>query len=408
MKKFLLGTTALVGILASASFANAAEKAAPLTITLGGSVKAVYGLTNEDGDKNQRSDAFYNDSDVTLRVNGTAAAGWKYGGRLKLGTSTADTNNGERYMVFASGSAGRLEAGNYNGASDRMAYYAPNKFGTGGIDGDYKEFVVNNFTATSATGNGIADGRKSLAGLTEMFKAFDTDYASKVTYFTPRVAGFQFGASYAPDANGDKAEPGSRRSDGFNSTSAVTQGILKREQFQNAYELGLNYVNTFSGVGVALGATYVGAEAKKDLQATTPKRYEDLAAYQLGGQLSYLGWTLGGGYVFQGESGYQKSTGNNTDAQGYNLGLQYETGPFVVGASALWAENEGVQSETLPATAGKNQSLDVYSLGATYVVAPGLSTFIEGTMFQYEPGAKGTDYKNNDGTVVMLGTKLEF
>jgi len=408
MKKFLLGTTALVGILASASFANAAEKAAPLTITLGGSVKAVYGLTNEDGDKNQRSDAFYNDSDVTLRVNGLAAAGWKYGGRLKLGTSTADTNNGERYLVFASGSAGRIEAGNYNGASDRMAYYAPNKFGTGGIDGDYKEFVVNNFTATSATGDGIADGRKSLAGLTEMFKAFDTDYASKVTYFTPRVAGFQFGASYAPDANGDKAEAGSRRSDGFNSTSAVTQGILKREQFQNAYELGLNYVNTFSGVGVALGATYVGAEAKKDLQATTPKRYEDLAAYQLGGQLSYLGWTLGGGYVFQGESGYQKSTGNNTDAQGYNLGLQYETGPFVVGASALWAENEGVQSETLPATAGKNQSLDVYSLGATYVVAPGLSTFVEGTMFQYEPGAKGTNYKNNDGTVVMLGTKLEF
>ncbi|MFO0445831.1 MAG: porin, partial [Holosporales bacterium] len=156
MKKFLLGTTALVGIVASASFASAADKAAPLTITLGGTVKAVYGLANEDGDKNQRPDAFYNDSDVTLRANGTAAAGWKYGGRIKLATSTSDTNNGERYLVFASGSAGRAEVGNYNGASDRMAYYAPNKFGTGGIDGDYKEFVVNNFDGASATGNGLA------------------------------------------------------------------------------------------------------------------------------------------------------------------------------------------------------------------------------------------------------------
>jgi outer membrane protein OmpU len=401
MKKFLLGTTALVGILASASFANAAEKAAPLTITLGGTVKAVYGLANEDGDKNQRPDAFYNDSDVTLRANGTAAAGWKYGGRIKLATSTSDTNNGERYLVFASGSAGRAEVGNYNGASDRMAYYAPNKFGTGGIDGYYKEFVVNNFDGASATGNGLADGRKSLAGLTEMFKAFDTDYASKVTYFTPRVAGFQFGASYAPDLNGDKASAGSRRSESFEDSSGVTDGLLNRENFQNAYELGLNYVNTFSGVGVAVSATHVGAEAKDDISTTPATRYQDLSAYQLGGQLSYLGWTLGGGYVFQGDSGYEK-TANRSDAQGYNLGLQYETGPFVVGASALWAENEGSQTNR------RDQVLDVYSVGATYVVAPGLSTFVEGTMFNYETGAVTSTSKDNEGTVVMLGTKLEF
>lgn len=404
MKKFLLGTTALVGIVASASFASAADKAAPLTITLGGTVKAVYGLANEDGDKNQRPDAFYNDSDVTLRANGTAAAGWKYGGRIKLATSTSDTNNGERYLVFASGSAGRAEVGNYNGASDRMAYYAPNKFGTGGIDGDYKEFVVNNFDGASATGNGLADGRKSLAGLTEMFKAFDTDYASKVTYFTPRVAGFQFGASYAPDLNGDKASAGSRRSEKFvssNTTPGTTDGLLNRENFQNAYELGLNYVNTFSGVGVAVSATHVGAEAKDDIKTGAVKRYQDLSAYQLGGQLSYIGWTLGGGYVFQGDSGYEK-TANRSDAQGYNLGLQYETGPFVVGASALWAENEGSQTNR------RDQVLDVYSVGATYVVAPGLSTFVEGTMFNYETGAVTPTSKDNEGTVVMLGTKLEF
>ncbi|MFO0446017.1 MAG: porin, partial [Holosporales bacterium] len=159
---------------------------------------------------------------------------------------------------------------------------------------------------------------------------------------------------------------------------------------------------TFSGVGVAVSATHVGAEAKDHISTTTTTRYQDLSAYQLGGQLSYLGWTLGGGYVFQGDSGYEK-TANRSDAQGYNLGLQYETGPFVVGASALWAENEGDQDHR------RDQSLDVYSLGATYVVAPGLSTFVEGTMFNYETGAaKTATNKDNEGTVVMLGTKLEF
>jgi outer membrane protein OmpU len=323
--------------------------------------------------------------------------------------------------VFASGSAGRLEVGNYGGASDRMAYYAPNKFGTGGIDGDYKEFIANNANS-KALGAGLPDGENSLGGLTEMFKAFDTDDASKVTYFTPRVAGFQFGASYAPDTNGDQATAGNRGAevtfvDSGKFVAGDTLGGATRNQFEKAYELGLNYVNNFGGVGVAVGATYVGGQAKKvvDTNATPESfSYEDLAAYQFGGQLSFQGWTLGGGYVFQGDSGLLKGDGApKSDGQGYNLGLQYETGPFVIGANALWAENEGVQSTLTSPTAGndepRNQTLDVYSLGATYVVAPGLSTFVEGTMFKYEPGqAKSSTVKDNEGTVVMLGTKLEF
>ncbi|MCE2964817.1 MAG: porin, partial [Alphaproteobacteria bacterium] len=208
MKKILLGTTALVAVLAFAGSANAQQ--APLTITLGGSVKVNAGLVDENQDKNLRGNALYSDSDLTVRVDGKTANDVKYGARIRLQNQTSDTNNAERYMIYASGDLGRIEGGNFNGAADRMAYYAPNKFGTGGIDGDYKTFVANNVSATSTAGAGLIDGRTSIAGLTEMFKAFDTNYATKVTYFSPRFSGFQFGASFSPDTTGDTTSAAAR------------------------------------------------------------------------------------------------------------------------------------------------------------------------------------------------------
>jgi outer membrane protein OmpU len=405
MKKILLGTTALVAVLAFAGSANAQQ--APLTITLGGSVKVNAGLVDENQDKNLRGNALYSDSDLTVRVDGKTANDVKYGARIRLQNQTADTNNAERYMIYASGDLGRIEGGNFNGAADRMAYYAPNKFGTGGIDGDYKTFVANNVSATSTAGAGLIDGRTSIAGLTEMFKAFDTNYATKVTYFSPRFSGFQFGASFSPDTTGDTTSAAARSEKINFAVTAANQGLLTRNDFQNAYELGLNYVSEYEGVSVAAGVTYVGAEAKEDINNVA--RFEDLASVQVGGQLGYQGWTLGGGYVDQGKSGYRKGTGLSGDgATGYNVGLQYQTGPFIIGTNALFAENEGLQSVT------RNNELNLYSAGVTYVVAPGLSTYVEGSFFEYTTSSNaagtgvGTARDDNDGTVIILGSKLEF
>jgi outer membrane protein OmpU len=403
MKKILLGTTALVAVLAFAGSANAQQ--APLTITLGGSVKVNAGLVDENQDKNLRGNALYSDSDLTVRVDGKTANDVKYGARIRLQNQTSDTNNAERYMIYASGDLGRIEGGNFNGAADRMAYYAPNKFGTGGFDGDYKTFVGYNTLATSTGGLGIIDGRNNLASLTEMFKAFDTSYATKVTYFSPRFSGFQFGASFTPDTASDTTTSAAR-SEKISFTVGSNQGILTRNDFQNAYELGLNYVSEYEGVSVAAGVTYVGAEAKEDINNVA--RFEDLASVQVGGQLGYQGWTLGGGYVDQGKSGYRKGTGLSGDgATGYNVGLQYQTGPFIIGTNALFAENEGLQSVT------RNNELNLYSAGVTYVVAPGLSTYVEGSLIEYttsinQAGTAGNARDDNDGTVIILGSKLEF
>ena len=153
-----------------------------------------------------------------------------------------------------------------------------------------------------------------------------------------------------------------------------------------------------------MGGTYTHATA-------TSGTINDLDAYQVGTKVGYMGFTLGGGYVFQGDSGIASNVSNTQDSTGYNFGLQYETGPFIVGANALFTENQGYDAAT-------SNKMDVYSVGATYVLAPGLSTFVEGSFVpknegSYNPASttSATDtgkYDVSNSSVVLVGTKVEF
>jgi hypothetical protein len=380
MRKFLLGTTALV---AAVALARGAHAEAPLTVTLGGGLQVNGGLVSEDLDTDRRGYGMETDTAVLVGAEGKAG-NFTYGVRIDLyGDQNLDQNSDEVFgYIF--GDLGRLEVGDQDGAGDRMVYYAPNGFGTGGIDGDYSNFY------NVATNN----GRSSVLGLDDMFKVMDSDDATKITYFSPRFAGFQFGASYSPDGLGSGSQlPGTT-----NEVTNVAAGSpLDVTSFENFYEIGVNYVQTFNAFNVAIGAEYVGASAKNDALGT---EYEDLSGWGVGTQIGYMGFTLGGGYVHQGNGGFDSNSANDDENKGWNVGLQYETGPFTVGANALFAEGEGLQ------TVAADNEFTVYSLGATYNLAPGLDTYLETTLFDYqsEAGTAG----DNEGSVIILGTALEF
>jgi hypothetical protein len=176
-----------------------------------------------------------------------------------------------------------------------------------------------------------------------------------------------------------------------------------RSAFENFVEVGANYDTEFDNVGFALGGSYVYAGSKGDFNG---QDVEDLNAYQVGTSVNFMGFTVGGGYVFQGESGQLANSTNSQDSTGYNFGIQYETGPFIVGANGLISESAGYGS--------KDNESEVYSLGATYILAPGLSTFVEGSFvstegsFYSSTAANNTQNFDNDGSVFLLGTKVEF
>jgi len=419
MKKTLLLTTALVGSMALAQAAMAQEatttsttttttettqvaEKSPITVTLGGSAEFTAGLV-DDGDitkstgDSTRAQAMDTDVDAILYADGKTDSGLTYGAQIQLLKNDNDPEDGDdQQFAYLGGDWGKVEAGDADGAADKLAIYAPNDFGTGGVTGKFYQYL-NSGTIFDGT-----SGYTSIAAGNKRYKAFDSEAASKISYYTPRFAGFQVGASYAPDGAGQGNRDDRVGSDGD------LDGLYNQatnQAFENYVEVGANYETNFDDVGFALGGSYVYAGSKGSYNNT---KVEDLNAYQAGAKVNFMGFTLGGGYVWQGESGITESTTDKQDSTGYNFGLQYETGPFIVGANALFAENQGYSN--------KDNQLDVYSVGATYIVAPGLSTFVEGTFVPTNEGSyydaaavdNTSTYDSNSGSAIIVGTKVEF
>ncbi len=407
MKKVLLGTTALIGALATSSAVLAddhmhSDADAPITVRVGGAVRFIAGYVDEDitgaNADSARDYAADIDASAFISAEGVAANGIVYGAKAELLPDASDEEEHNEYFVYASGTFGTVEAGQVGGTLDRLSVVAPREFGTGGADGEYEDFQ-----AQTIGGFNTGEGIDNLSALDENFNAFDSHDDLKINYFSPSFSGFQFGLSFTPDGDdtgnsGNQGGDRTLRSDVGTQAANTLNGVLSKSGFENFYEVALNYNTQFSGVGVAIGGGYSAADAKE----ITGASYEDLSAYQAGLQLSYMGFVLGGGYVNNGDSGYLATGANDDDNEAYNFGIQYVAGPVTVGANALLAENEGFSG-----TAGNNE-LDVYSVGTSYRAAPGWTAFVEASMFEakYDTAAGGTI--ENDGSVVMVGTAIEF
>jgi outer membrane protein OmpU len=362
MKKFLLGTSALVGAVAFASAASAEP-----TVSVGGFLDFQAGFTDQDldatGTVGGRETKFANDTEVNINVQGTADNGLTYGAVIELEADvTADTDgsglNADKTFLFVESNAGRVELGSNIGAEDALKVDAATiARATGGIDGDWYRF------ATVGTGFII---RPDLPNAHARGAAED---ATKITYYSPRFSGVQVGVSYTPD-------------DGNVGTAAAFTTDTNGDN-ENVFGLGANYTGQFDQVGVQLSAT--GAFGESETAAT-----EDLSSWALGTVLSFQGFSVAGSYGDWDDSGLP--TGGSVDQNYWTLGAGYETGPF--GVSLTYMDSE----------AGTSDFTNV-SVGADYQLAPGLVPYVEVNFFELDPAGAALD---NDGTVLLVGTELTF
>jgi len=291
MKKILLGSTILVG--AAALFSGAAFAAETPKVTLGGTSEFQVGHTSEDADAGERSSAFRSDNLITVRVDGKTNGGLGYGAGVDLHADTsADADSSytsggtaRQTFVYVEGNAwGRVEAGSKVGADATMKVDASSiARATGGIDGDWTYFV------TPTTGSIIATpDLYNNYGATQ-FGDRSRENDNKVSYYTPRFAGFQLGLSYQIDQH--KGQDVVRTK----TASAV----------DNVWSGGVNYQGKFSGVDVAVAAT---AERGNATAAAT----EDLREWNVGTKLGYQGWSLAGSYGRYGDSLQASGTGSDS------------------------------------------------------------------------------------------------
>lgn len=376
MRAVLFATSAIVGLTLCAAGAQAAQ---PITVRLGGSFEFYSGWLDTDL-AGQPSHDFRIDPEIKIDAKGVADNGLEYGVKweIELETTPYFGANGrnirsDEVFGFVAGSFGLVEFGDRDGAAPRLAVYAP-VVGFGQLDSDYDAFVGN---AVSNLGG---------AGFNNYFLAANSDDATKVSYYSPRMAGFQAGISYASDNAG--------RNEG---DSVKVQPTT----YNSFIEGGVNYEGEFSGVGVKASATI------SDFNCTAcGAGLDDVTSWQVGAQISYAGFTLGGGVNDSGGLGYGPSygsarAGSTKLEDGWNIGASYEIGRFSVA---------GQYGEV--STNRDGADFSAYGFGAAYALAPGL--VLAGDVVIYDHDAIDADgnaangVQTDDGYIVMIGTILSF
>src|SRR5579872_6452805 len=100
--------------------------------------------------------------------------------------------------------------------------------------------------------------------------------SNKITYYSPRIYGFQGGVSFTPD-QGDIG------------TATGWTGDLNGN-YQNVVNGGLNYTTQWDKVSLAAAAT--GEWARNELSAVN----DELSGYNVGANAGFAGFTAGGSF----------------------------------------------------------------------------------------------------------------
>jgi len=375
MKKQLLTTTAMVaaGVLAVSGPALAKKP----TLSVGGSTEQLFGV-------GENSDAFEaaagtrvgwdQMSDTEIHFNGSVTLdnGIKIKTRVELegnsdgGDASGDTID-ENWMRI-SGSFGEIRLGSHDGAGQAMTNGYMGTYATS--VGQTTAFEVVDWIAKPA---GVASSTVTRVDLSSDGEA--------VSYYTPRMSGFQVGATYHPSSEEDL---GTRS--------------LKSAGDHEGFSFGTNYVTKMDNAKIAVAAGYATAQANG---ATN-----NVDVWGVATKVSFNGFNVAASWMERSDrnntvTGQTIAKGNGSES--LELGANYVFGPNGVSVNYLQADATGT------GTVGKGDNLDVMSLAYRRTLGPGVSFSLTAFFADYNDGAAGASAgTSNDGQALVSAIKVKF
>lgn len=371
--KKLLLSSAAVIGLASV----ATPAAAQVQLELGGYFKGYGAYVDQDETANNEVNDLdiIRDTEVHFGGETTLDNGLTVGAHIEAEADGGDAFGVDESYVYFSGGWGRTNFGDEDGAAYLLQVEAPSA--DSNIDGLRQYVQPVNYAILP----GIANGAFAANGLD-----YDHDVSgknSKVTYLTPILNGFQGGLSFSPDTDAADDFEGIGRDDQNNT-------------FGETYEAGVRYEGQFNNVGMILGAGYSHTE----LEANDGTSFtDDRQAWNVGADFDIGPFGIGASYSEDnnGEADLDGVAGgaNTDDEETIVVGVDYTTGPFKLGASYMNKENtlgtDGLET-------------DRYSGGVTYTYGPGMT--FRGSVGHVEHDPSGAS--EADATYVTLGTQINF
>lgn len=367
----LLTTTAIT----SALLAGSAYAADPIKLSVGGYGSVIVGYASQDKDFVRQSGSEVSAVDVkgdnelhfsgeTTLDNGlTVAVMYEF----EAGGRDSNATNDE-WSISVSGAFGTLKAGADDNALGMIHNNAPRVggrlFNGGGIGNDV---MAGNYVVKPT---GFDD-----AFMGDTFIDTNGDSES-FSYISPAFAGFTFGASYVPSVN--------------NGENVATTPLDPRTAVSDAYGVGLGYKGEFGGVALSADIGWLTA----DPDATINSHNE----YQAGLNVGYAGFTVGGGYRLVKRDA--PGTSQDPDAQIWEIGASYETGPYGVSLNYIKGNQEVANSS--------DDELTYVELAGEYKMGPGVSLVGGVTHISFDQQGTAATGADNDGWVVATGLSLSF
>jgi predicted porin len=348
MKKSLLATTALAAL---GAVVVASPASAKFDVTVKGYMEQWFGYSDNSNTAQPNSDVFdqFSDNEFFIGFSQTLDNGLKVGGEIQVeGHQAAGEPIDEQYL-YVSGSFGRLELGTDNGAGYRM-HYGIKSNGIGIDEGDVSSWI--------AGANGALRTTSSTTGI-------DNDQ-NKITYFSPRINGFQIGATYQPDA------------DDIDARTPSTGGLEGDNSRDNGFGLAGNYVTSVADMSVKASVGFADAGGTLAGNET---------ALSAGLQLGFGGFTASFAY------GEHEDDTAVSDDNVFGVGIAYNAGP--AGVSVAYIRGEDSDND---------QQQDAFELGASYQVGPGVTA--KGSVYYLEGVTAGNTVA--EGIAVAAGLALSF
>ncbi len=427
MKKLLYGTTALVsaGVVAS----SAAHAEGGIKLGLGGYMNNFFGVGDVDADGNDfESTGMFSDGEVWFVGQTTLDNGLTFGANIQLESFTSGDQIDENFG-YMQGGFGRLQFGSENTAAYLMQYAAPS------VGVPINSGWVTSFIPVPA---GFTASFRSPALSTFLDTGNDEN---TLTYFTPRLFGFQVGASYQAAVNFS--------GDGANFPVQAD----KDTEYQHGLSVGVNFVESFGAIDVSVAGGYRGAQAPDDdIVVLDPSRnaagngngvdpkvrsvnVTDINQVSAGVNIGYAGFTFGGSFAkeIDGRVTANSSAFNTTDFGGgvlagsfagvapfattpvlegatytsgttstkgtsWDVGLSYGTGPWTFGATFFYGEVEGDMQR-----AGKDK-LRAANGAVEYALGPGITSSLSVLWGDWD----GEDGVDNRGVAGIGGINFRF
>ncbi|HZS84404.1 MAG TPA: porin [Stellaceae bacterium] len=400
MKKFLLGTTAVVAVGAFSGGAFAQSAGEPIKMGIGGYWRGAFGQVIDQSACNSGTNASCNkhhqamQEDTLVDFNGSTKLdnGLTVGVHIQLRGEAAKTTSDteKRSYVQFKGNFGEIRFGDQDDARLTMALQAPSAGSLFGVNSPF----------FSITGNPVGSNTTSLP--------IDEKRAQRIAYFSPTIAGFSLGLSYAPD---------SRKGN-------ITGGTLPTDndagQNSQHWDVALGYDNKFGDFRLQAFAAASGTHQEAPRAAGAP--LESPYAYDGGVQVAWGPFAVGGDYELVRNHRTTSAVAAGTGGGGLNdhvfdVGALYTVGPFSVSADwsrGLYKGFAGTAGGVCTFACSATASLNTEELIFNYVLGPGISLGAALQLDQYRSGVNpavfGSTPTTNDyhSTVIEVGTAVTF